>query len=82
MKQKEIRMLKINDLNPTAIKLNTVPSTEEQLASIPTAARADFELKESEMKQARKFIYAVNKINKMRFMTRWDNPILMVWRVK
>jgi hypothetical protein len=82
MKQKGINMLKVTDLNTTSIRINTVPQTEEQLAAIPTAARADFELKEKEMKQARRFIYAVNRINKMRFITRWDNPILMVWRVK
>jgi hypothetical protein len=75
-------VLKLNDLNPTGIKLNTVPNSEEQLAQIPAATRADFELKPHEVKAARRFIYAVNKINRMRFMTRLDAGVLMVWRVK
>lgn len=75
-------MFKVTDLSSDSIRINVVPTTEEQLAIIPPAARADFELNEKEMKSARKFIYAINKVNRMRFMTRWDNPILMVWRIK
>ncbi len=76
-------MLKISDLNVTGsqFRFNTIPD-EAVLATIPEANRADFELKEKEVKAARRYIYAVNKINKMRFMTRLDGGILMVWRIK
>jgi hypothetical protein len=65
-------MLKITDLNPSGRKFNVLPD-EAALESIPPANRADFDLKDKEVKAARRFIYAVNKVNKMR---------LMVWRVK
>ena len=76
-------MFRLSDLNPAGNRVSGGEKIDENLlAAIPPASRFDFELKEKEMKSARKFIYAVNKINKMRFMTRWDNPILMVWRIK
>jgi hypothetical protein len=74
-------MLKISDLNTSGHKFSNVPD-ESVLESIPAASRADFELKPSEVKSARRYIYAVNKINRMRFMTRLDGGILMVWRIK
>jgi hypothetical protein len=74
-------MLKISDLNNAGHRFNMVPD-ESMLETIPPANRADFELKPSEVKSARRYIYAVNKVNKMRFMTRLDGGILMVWRIK
>jgi hypothetical protein len=74
-------MLKISDLNVTSHKFSNIPD-ESVLETIPTSSRADFELKPSEVKSARRYIYAVNKINRMRFMTRLDGGILMVWRIK
>jgi hypothetical protein len=74
-------VLKLNDLNPSGIKFKVVPD-EDMLATIPAASRADFELNDKEVNSARRYIYAVNRINKMRFMTRRDGGILMVWRVK
>lgn len=76
-------MFRVSDLNAQdAARSKGFVRSAEFMETVPIAGRHDFDLKDKEMKSARSFIYGLNREGRMRFMTRWDKPILMVWRIK
>ena len=57
--------------------------TAEQIEAVPLSVAGEFQFgNEKELKAARRVIYALNKVGRMRFRTQKDlDNLLMVWRV-
>ena len=64
-----------------SLKFDRLPSNDE-IARIPLARSAEFELREKEVGTLRRHLYAINKDGYRRYRTLRDGPLVMVWRIK
>lgn len=63
------------------IHYDRLPSADE-LALIPAAIGAEFDLSEKEVGTLRRHIYAINKDGIRRYRTMRDGRLVLVWRIK